>query len=288
MNVPERVGVLGGGRMGSGIAHAFLLAGSSVVIVERSAQLASAAFERVAADVAQSVGRGILPASAEATTVSRLSSAASVGAFVDAHLVIEAVPEELPLKLEALERIESVIAPTAWLATNTSSLPIAELATSLSGPSRFGGLHFFSPVPASSLVEIVSAPSTSPEFVRLAREWVTALDKSAITVSDSPGFASSRLGLAIALEAIRMLQEGIASAEDIDEAVVRGYRNALGPLRTTDLVGLDVRLAIAEHLHKTLGARFEPPRLLHQFVADGRLGRKSGRGFFQYADEASP
>jgi 3-hydroxybutyryl-CoA dehydrogenase len=144
-------------------------------------------------------------------------------------------------------------------------------------------LHFFNPVPASVLVEIVLTPQTSPELATLSAVWVRGLGKTPITVNDAPGFASSRLGIAIALEAIRMLEEGVASAEDIDNAMVLGYRHATGPLKTTDLVGLDVRLAIAEYLHATLGERFAPPALLRQMVARGDLGRKSGRGFFDYS-----
>jgi 3-hydroxybutyryl-CoA dehydrogenase len=285
MSAPERVGVLGGGRMGAGIAHAFLTAGAAVVVVERSEELATAALERVRGAVTQSVARGTLDAADEAAAIDRLRVAASPDAFADADLVVEAVPEELSLKLDALRRIEAVIAPTAWLATNTSSLPITELAASLSEPTRFGGLHFFNPVPASQLVEIVQGPMTSDTFVRAAQGWVQALGKTAITVSDSPGFASSRLGLAIALEAMRMVEEGVGSADDIDTAMVLGYRHPTGPLRTSDLVGLDVRLGIAEHLHATLGPRFEPPAILRRLVADGALGRKTGRGFFDYSTE---
>ena len=168
------------------------------------------------------------------------------------------------------------------LATNTSSLSIDAIAAGLKAPERFIGLHFFNPVPASDLVEVVVGAHTAYPLVEQARGWVAALGKTAITVKDSPGFASSRLGVAIALEAMRMVQQGVASAEDIDTAMTLGYRHPVGPLRTTDIVGLDVRLAIAEHLVRELGPRFEPPQLLRDKVAAGELGRKSGRGFYDW------
>jgi 3-hydroxybutyryl-CoA dehydrogenase len=170
------------------------------------------------------------------------------------------------------------------IASNTSSLSIDELAASLRFPQRFLGLHFFNPVPASELVEIVVGASTDRAVVADAQDWVLGLGKTPVTVKDSPGFASSRLGVAIGLEAIRMLEEGVASAEDIDAAMVLGYRFPVGPLRLTDIVGLDVRLGIAEYLHSQLGERFAPPQLLRDKVAAGELGRKTGSGFFRWDD----
>jgi 3-hydroxybutyryl-CoA dehydrogenase len=172
--------------------------------------------------------------------------------------------------------------PEAVLATNTSSLSVGGLAAGLRAPERFVGLHFFNPVPASELVEIVVGEKTAPELVTTAQEWVADLGKTAITVTDSPGFASSRLGVAIALEAMRMVEEGVASAADIDTAMTLGYKHPVGPLRTTDIVGLDVRLAIAEHLAREVSPRFEPPQLLRDLVASGHLGRKSGQGFYAW------
>jgi 3-hydroxybutyryl-CoA dehydrogenase len=168
------------------------------------------------------------------------------------------------------------------LATNTSSLSVDEIAGALVRPEAFLGLHFFNPVPASSLVEIVVGAKTDPSLVADARNWVEDLGLEAITVRDSAGFASSRLGVALALEAMRMLEEGVASPEDIDTAMTLGYKHPMGPLRTTDLVGLDVRLAIAEHLARELGPRFEPPKVLRDKVAWGHLGRKSGKGFYNW------
>lgn len=168
------------------------------------------------------------------------------------------------------------------LATNTSSLPVTELAAALTRPGRFLGMHFFNPVPVSALVELVLAPETTSETLDAAVGWTHALGKQEVVVQDSPGFASSRLGLALGLEAIRMLEEGVADPDAIDTAMRLGYRHPMGPLRLTDLVGLDVRLAIAEHLHATLGERFAPPRLLREKVARGELGRKTGQGFHRW------
>lgn len=278
--LPLRVGVFGGGRMGAGIAHAFLTSGSSVVVVEADADAAQAAYDRVAATLARAAERGTLPATPD-LVLQRLVTTADAARLEGVDLVVEAVPEDADLKAATLRRAGEA-APAAWLATNTSSLSIGSIASRLDAADRLVGLHFFNPVPASDLVEIVVGPQTSPDLVMAAREWVAALGKTGITVDDSPGFASSRLGVAIALEAIRMVQEGVASAEDVDAAMTLGYRHPVGPLRTTDIVGLDVRLAIAEHLARELGPRFEPPRLLRDKVAAGELGRKSGRGFYDW------
>lgn len=281
MRAPRTVGVLGGGRMGSGIAHAFLLAGSSVVVVERDAAAAEDATVRIRRDIARSLERGATVLTAD-ELVDALSTGTDAAAFADCALVIEAVPEDAELKRQALERVERATPDSTVLASNTSSIPIDELAAPLRRPGRFVGLHFFNPVPASALVEIVRGRASDDEVVDAARGWVDALGKTPIVVRDSPGFASSRLGVALGLEAIRMLEEGIATAEDIDAAMTLGYRHPIGPLRTTDLVGLDVRLGIAEELHARLGERFAPPELLRRMVAEGRLGRKTGEGFYRW------
>ncbi len=281
--VPELVGVIGGGRMGSGIAHAFLLAGAAVTIVEQGENEACAAWERVMAAVDTSISLGTAVGQ-RSRFADRLTVATDVTAFAEAGLVVEAVPEDPALKSAALQAVEKHLAPTAWLSSNTSSLSITDLAHALERPERFIGLHFFNPVPVSTLIEVVMGERTSPELVELASSWVSALGKTPIIVRDAPGFASSRLGVVIALEAIRMVEEGVASPSDIDAAMVLGYKHPVGPLRTTDLVGLDVRLGIAEHLHDTLGDRFAPPQLLRDMVARGDLGRKSGRGFFDWKD----
>ncbi|WP_439594224.1 3-hydroxyacyl-CoA dehydrogenase family protein [Microbacterium sp.] len=285
MTAPQRVGVLGGGRMGAGIAHAFLLAGSRVHVVERDATAMDAASARIRAGLRHSIERGTTSV-AEFDLLEALSLGTEIAAFADADLVIEAVPEDRALKTEALTRAEAVMAAASILASNTSSISIDDLAIGLRRPERFIGMHFFNPVPASSLVEIVVGTATHGPVVECVEDWVASLGKSPTTVRDSPGFASSRLGVALGLEAIRMLDEGVASAEDIDAAMVLGYRHPVGPLRTTDIVGLDVRLGIAEELHDRLGPRFEPPALLRRMVAEGRLGRKSGRGFYEWENDS--
>ncbi|OMH26991.1 3-hydroxybutyryl-CoA dehydrogenase [Tersicoccus phoenicis] len=279
--IPTRVGVLGGGRMGAGVAHAFILAGADVVVVERDQAAATAARDRVESSLAASVERGSthddLP-----TLTGRLTVSTDYDDFTGRGLVVEAVPEDVDLKVAALTQVEQRLAANAWLATNTSSLSVDRLATSLRHPERFCGLHFFNPVPASGLVEVVIGERTADELRDLAPSWVRDLDKTPVVVRDAPGFASSRLGVAIGLEAIRMLEEGVASAEDIDAAMVLGYKYPVGPLKLTDIVGLDVRLGIAEYLASTLGDRFAPPALLREKVARGELGKKSGRGFYDW------
>lgn len=277
-----KIGVLGGGRMGAGIAHAFLLAGAEIVIVERDEASADAALTRVRESLQYTVDKGKTPRTFKQLDAA-LHSAIGMEAFADAELVIEAVPEDRALKVAALRSVENVLSADAVLASNTSSISIDDLASELKRPDRFLGLHFFNPVPASELVEIVIGEATSADVQRFATDWVEAIDKAAIIVRDSPGFASSRLGVALGLEAIRMLEEGVASAADIDAAMERGYRHPMGPLRTTDIVGLDVRLGIAEELHAQLGERFAPPELLREMVAKGHLGRKSGRGFYEWS-----
>ncbi|UQN13854.1 3-hydroxyacyl-CoA dehydrogenase family protein [Gulosibacter sp. ACHW.36C] len=278
--LPARVGVIGGGRMGAGIAHAFLINGADVVVIERDEAAAEAAHGRVTESVAKSIQRGLeLDADAAAA---RLRTTVDHSALADRDLVVEAVFEDFAVKRDALRAAEAQLRPDATLASNTSSISLDSLAAELERPEQFLGLHFFNPVPASTLIEVVIASATSAALREAAPEWVRALGKAPVVVQDSPGFASSRLGVAIALEAIRMVEEGVASAEDIDAAMELGYKHPQGPLKTTDIVGLDVRLGIAEYLAEHLGERFEPPQLLRDKVARGELGRKSGRGFYDW------
>lgn len=274
------VAVLGGGQMGSGIAHAFLASGCAVTVVEPRAP--DTTWERVTASVEGAASRGKLTEAAP-DVLARLSVRSRPAEIpADTVLVIEAVPEDAGLKARLLDEAERAVPPATVLATNTSSLSVSELAAALARPDRFLGMHFFNPVPASRLVEIVVAADTSPDVVETCRAWVDRLGKTGIVVQDSPGFASSRLGVLLGLEAIRMLEEGVADAEAIDTAMELGYRHPMGPLRSTDLVGLDVRLAIADYLHRMLGERFAPPQLLRHKVAAGQLGRKTGQGFYAY------
>jgi 3-hydroxybutyryl-CoA dehydrogenase len=263
VTLPERVVVFGGGRMGAGIAHAFVAAGSTVQVIESDTDSARAAVDRVAGSLRKASDKGTLTEDLAAVLRRVTVSTGPYHDFGDVQLAIEAVPEDVELKRAVFRRLEHAV-PDAVLATNTSSLSIDAIADGLAAPERFIGLHFFNPVPTSDLVEVVVGSKTSGALVEQACGWVAGLGKIAITVKDSPGFASSRLGVAIALEAMRMVQEGVASAEDIDT------------------VGLDVRLAIAEHLARELGPRFDPPQLLRDKVAAGELGRKSGRGFYDW------
>lgn len=280
--IPSRVGVLGGGRMGAGIAHAFLIKGAQVTVIERDEKSAKAARQRIEQSVVRSADRGVLTGTV-AETYARLQVSVNQEEFTHSDLVIEAVPEEWNLKVVSLQGIEQHVDDSTVLASNTSSLSVNGLAKELNNPGRFLGLHFFNPVPASDLIEVVIGEQTDPSLVDAARGWCTTLGKTPVVVSDAPGFASSRLGLAIALEAMRMVEEGVATAEDIDNAMILGYRHQSGPLRTTDIVGLDVRLGIAEYLESTLGERFAPPQILREKVAAGELGRKTGKGFFDWS-----
>jgi 3-hydroxybutyryl-CoA dehydrogenase len=281
-SLPEHAAVIGGGRMGAGIAQALLTAGSRVSVVEAGSEAAEAARKRVADGLEETKRRGKLSDEVE-EILDRLTLVAAATQIDGATgLVIEAVPEQADLKADVLTQAESVVGEDAVLATNTSSLSVTELASALSRPARFLGLHFFNPVPASKLVEIVVAAETAPAVVETSRGWVRTLGKTDVVVRDSPGFASSRLGVMLGLEAIRMVEEGVAEPEAIDNAMELGYRHPMGPLRSSDLVGLDVRLAIAEYLHRTLGERFAPPQLLRDMVARGELGRSSGKGFYTY------
>jgi 3-hydroxybutyryl-CoA dehydrogenase len=281
--VPARVGVIGGGRMGAGIAHAFLLAGSSVTLLERNAEASAQALEALSTAIDVSIARGT-SSELRADLLARFVSTLEAEDLAESGLVVEAVPEDFALKAEMLAKIEAVVSNDTWLSSNTSSLSISSIAEVLMRPERFCGLHFFNPVPSSTLVEIVRGEKSAGELIERAKEWVEAIGKTPVTVNDSPGFASSRLGVVIALEAIRMLQEGVASADDIDAAMVLGYKFPVGPLRLTDMVGLDVRLGIANYLHSELGERFEPPILLRTMVEEGKLGRKSGEGFYRWDD----
>jgi 3-hydroxybutyryl-CoA dehydrogenase len=283
-STPASCGVVGGGTMGAGVVHALLLAGAEVVLVERDENAAAAARDRVARGVNGSVKRGRLPDAAP--VLARLTAATDVAALAEAALVIVAVPEDLDLKIDTLRRVAGAVDAGTVIASNTSSISLDLLADAVSHPERVIGLHFFNPVPASKLVEVVLGSRTPDELRFRAEGWVREWGKTPVTVKNAPGFASSRLGVAIGLEAIRMLEEGVASAEDIDAAMTLGYGFPMGPLRLTDLVGIDVRLGIARYLATELGPRFTPPLLMIDMVERGELGRKSGRGFYDWSGEA--
>lgn len=276
------VGVVGGGVMGAGITYALLSAGSDVVLVDVGQRALDAAAVRIGRYLARG-SEAHPPKTGGARAVGRLTVATTMESLRGSGLVIEAVPESVELKRRVLAGIEAHV-EGALLATNTSSISIDELAIDLSHAELFAGLHFFNPVPASDLVEIVRGAHTSDATISRLESAVVMLGKQSVVVRDSPGFASSRLGVAIALEAMRMVEEGVASADDIDQAMTLGYRHRTGPLATSDLVGLDVRLRIADYLASTLGARFAPPDILRRLVSQGHLGRKTGRGFHEWKE----
>lgn len=267
--------VIGGGKMGAGICVTFLSRGYDVALVETAADRIPAIESAILADVAARAPQG----------AGTFSAHSSLDDAPSADLVIEAVPESIDLKSALLPSAQGKVAPGGLLVSNTSSLSITALSRSLPEPAAFLGMHFFQPVPDTKLVELVHGEQTSPEALDRGREWVDILERRAIIVRDSPGFATSRLGIAIGLEAMRMVEEGVASPEDIDAGMLLGYQHQVGPLRMTDMVGLDVRLAIAEHLARELGPRFEPPQILRDKVAAGELGQKSGRGFFDWTNQ---
>ncbi|HEX4818136.1 MAG TPA: 3-hydroxyacyl-CoA dehydrogenase family protein [Nonomuraea sp.] len=275
-NHPRHVTIIGGGTMGCGIAGLMVTTGSTVTVVEIDQAAAGRVAERVRRE--WRVDAGALARLETATDLSRTSP--------ETDLVIEAVAEDAKLKADVLAAAGAA-APHAILATNTSSIAIGRLAPAVHDPARFLGLHFFNPVAKSALVEIVIGERTSSRTVKLAKSWSQTWQRHPIVVRDSPGFATSRLGVLLGLEAIRMVEEGVAEPQDIDTAMVLGYRHPIGPLRLTDLVGLDVRLAIAEHLSGELGDRFTPPRLLREKVAAGLLGRKTGQGFYPWTSLAA-
>ncbi|MEP7273203.1 MAG: 3-hydroxyacyl-CoA dehydrogenase family protein, partial [Acidobacteriota bacterium] len=234
-------------------------------------------------NLAKGVLRGKLTAQDRAAALSRISVSADLNAAVaDVDLVIEAIIEDLEIKRRLFRTLEEATPGHATLASNTSSLSIAEIAMGMRQPSRVIGMHFFNPAHIMKLLEIVVTSETSDASLATAREAASRMKKESITVKDSPGFATSRLGVCVGLEAIRMVEEGVASPADIDKALELGYNHPMGPLRLGDLVGLDIRLGVAEYLFGKLGERFRPPQLLREMVAQGRLGQKSGQGFYQW------
>jgi 3-hydroxybutyryl-CoA dehydrogenase len=278
-----RAAVLGAGTMGHGIAQACAQAGLEVVLYDVAAEPLARGLKGIATFLAKGVEKGKMKAEDAVAVRGRITGSTELSeACAGAQVVIEAVPENLDLKRSLFAEVERAAGPDALLASNTSSLSISAIAGGLRRPERFLGMHFFNPVPLMALLEIVKGAKTGEAAVAAALELGRRLGKEPIVVKDAPGFASSRLGVAIGLEAIRMVEEGVASAADIDKAMELGYRHPMGPLRLTDLVGLDVRLGIAEYLARELGPRFEPPRLLRDMVAAGKLGKKSGQGFYAW------
>lgn len=279
----DRIGVIGAGVMGHGIAQCSAQAGYRTILCDVDEKVLQAALERIRANLDRGIELGKVEADAADAAMERLEITTDTDAAAAAGLVIEAVPERMELKKEVLRGLDAVAPPGTVLATNTSSLSVAELAGATGRPGRVLGMHFFNPVHVMELLEIVVHPETADGTLELAQRVGGRMDKTAIVVRDVPGFATSRLGVLLGLEAMRMVEEGVASAEDIDRAMELGYRHPMGPLKLTDLVGLDVRLEIAEHLHAELGSEaFRPPEILRRMVAEGRLGKKSGQGFYSW------
>jgi 3-hydroxybutyryl-CoA dehydrogenase len=279
--VTDDIAVIGGGTMGVGIAYVAALAGRRVHVVEPDATRAAIMARTVETTLAGAVSRGKLDADAAEATAARVVRVETMKAIPEGlALIVESVPERLDLKRDVLSSA-SARSPQL-LATNTSAMSIDVLAESVRDPSTFLGLHFFNPVWSIKLLEIVQGAATSSDALAQARTFGKAIGKETITVRDVPGFATSRLDFAASLEAIRMLEDGVASADDIDRAAVLAYRHPVGPLRLSDIVGLDVRLEVARALEAAHGPRFAPPAMLAKMVAEGRLGAKSGHGFFDW------
>ena len=278
--------VIGAGTMGHGIAHVCAVMGAEVRIYDALAGAAQGAIERIAKNLAKGVDLGKVSPDQRAAALGRLKAFDELtDACADADCVIEAVPEHLELKREIFTTVDEAAPARALLATNTSSLPVGDIAGVIRDASRLVGMHFFNPVHVMKLVEVVRHAGSSDAAVALAVALAERMGKTPITVTDSPGFASSRLGLVLGLEAMRMVEQGVASAADIDTAMKLGYGHPMGPLELTDLVGLDVRLKIAEYLSTAIGPAFNPPQVLRDKVDEGKLGKKTGEGFYRWSPD---
>jgi 3-hydroxybutyryl-CoA dehydrogenase len=276
--------VIGAGTMGHGIAHVAALTGVEVYLFDALEGAAKAGIAKITKNLDKGVELGKVPEADRDAALARIHAAEDLEtACKTSDCVIEAVPERLDLKREIFQTVDRCAPEHALLATNTSSLPVAEIAAAVKRPARVVGMHFFNPVHVMKLVEIVKHASSDPDLVASAVAFSERMGKTPIVVTDSPGFASSRLGLVIGLEAMRMVEQGVASPADIDTAMKLGYGHPMGPLELTDLVGLDVRLGIAEYLSTAIGPAFTPPQVLRDKVAAGKLGKKTGEGFYRWS-----
>lgn len=275
--------VIGAGTMGRGIAYSAALAGYQTILEDVSATVTHAAMDWIASAFDEGVKREKVTAADRTAALARLSTSQSVDESIrSAELIIEAVPEELEMKLELFTIFDKFAKPGCIFASNTSSLSISDFSDIVLHRERCIGMHFFNPVPKMRLVEIVRTPFTSDETVETCREVSRRMGKETVIVQESPGFITSRVNALIGNEAFAMLEAGVASAEDIDKALKLGLNHHMGPFEMVDLVGLDVRLRILEYLHSTLGEKYRPNALLRKFVEEGRLGRKTGRGVYDY------
>jgi 3-hydroxybutyryl-CoA dehydrogenase len=280
------VAVLGAGTMGHGIAQVFAAAGASVRLYDVDMPRVEKGRAQVKAGLDKIAAKGKITAEEAARIVNAIAPTTSIEeASKGASIVIEAIPEDMNLKVDVFKKVVAAAPGDALLGSNTSSLSITELGAKIGAADRTIGLHFFNPPPVMELLEIVRGVSTSDATVARAREMAKTIGKTAILVNDMPGFATSRLGVLLGAEAMRMLETGVASAGDIDRAMELGYRHPMGPLKLTDLVGLDVRLAILEHLQREIGDQFRPPAILRKLVRAGHLGKKTGRGFYIWTPE---
>ena len=283
----QRVGVIGAGTMGHGIAQVCAQAGYTVILADADTAQLGRAQAAIAANLAKGIEKGKLTVDDRDATLSRLAVGTLDDAARTADLLIEAVPEKRELKQALFRAAERVASPHCLFATNTSSLSIGAIASALADPGRLIGTHFFNPVHLMALLEVVVADTTRPDVLAAVQAFGAQIGKEVIVVRDAPGFATSRLGVCLGMEAIRMVEQGVASPEDIDKAMVLGYRHPVGPLRLTDLVGLDVRMAIGEYLAEALhNPAFSPPELMRRMVAEGRTGQKSGQGFYSWEPPA--
>jgi len=279
----KTIGVIGAGTMGRGIAYAAAVGGYRTILEDVMPETLAKGMEWIKQSLEEGVRRGKLEAAARDATLARIETSSSVeNVCREADFLIEAVPEEMELKLELFTLFDKFAKPLAVLASNTSSLSVAEMAEMTYRPELCVGMHFFNPVPKMRLIEIVKAPKTSDETIALCCEVGGRMGKDVVIVKESPGFITTRVNALIGNEAFAMLEAGIASAEDIDKALKLGLNHPMGPFELVDLVGLDVRLSILEYLHSTLGEKYRPNPLIKKLVAEGRLGRKSGRGVYDY------
>jgi 3-hydroxybutyryl-CoA dehydrogenase len=278
-----RVAVLGAGTMGHGIAHAAIAAGFATALYDVDTAAVARGRQAIEGIVRKAVELGKVAATEADAMLRRLSATTSLGeALEDAGLVIEAAPERIDLKLTLFREIQRLAPASAVIASNTSALSITEMAGSLDDPSRVAGMHFFNPVHKMKLIEIVQALETAPAALAAVEAVARAMGKETVLVRESPGFITTRVNASIGNEAFYMLMEGVASARDIDKALKLGLNHPMGPFELVDLVGLDTRLSILEYLHRSLGEKYRPCPLLAQYVKAGRLGRKVGRGVYDY------
>ncbi len=278
------VAVIGAGTMGHGIAHVAAQAGFKVALFDIEQAFVDRGITSITANLDKGIEKGKVSPEQKAATLANITGTIDLStAAKPAQLVIEAVPETLEIKQELYARLDAFCAPECIFGSNTSSLSIAKLAAVTKRPARFIGTHFFNPVHIMKLLEIVVASGTSDDTLATVKAFGEKLGKDCIVVKDFPGFATSRLGVCLGLEAIRMVEQGVAGPEDIDKAMTLGYAHPMGPLRLTDLVGLDVRLNIADYLRRELGSEvFTAPKLMREMVAQGKLGKKSGQGFYEW------